>query len=199
MNETTQNSNISPILIQLLKGVLYQERQPDLFRDLMALQGPVREYFTVIGLSIVIDEAEGYAFIRQTQENSDDKEGTKALPRLISKRPLGYPLSLMCVLLRKKLAELDAGGGDTRLILSREQIVDMIYVFMPAQKNEARTVDQINTNIKKAVDLGFLRKLSGDDNLYEVRRIIKALVDADWLKNLDQRLKEYQDYADKDS
>lgn len=200
MNETGQpEGNISKVVIQLMKGVLYQERQADLWRDLLVLQGAVRDYLAVIGLTPIIDEAEGYAFLRQASDDGSEEDAATEMPRLISRRSLSYPLSLLCVLLRKKLAELDAEGGETRLILSRNQIVDMMRVFMPEGKNEARTVDQIGTQIRKAMELGFLRKMSGDDTRFEVRRIIKALVDADWLKDLDQRLTEYKAYADENS
>ena len=60
-------------------------------------------------------------------------------------------------MLRKKLAEFDAQGGDTRLMLSRDQIAEMMRVFLPATSNEVRLADKIDAHISKAVDLGFLR------------------------------------------
>jgi Domain of unknown function (DUF4194) len=191
--------NISSVLIQLLKGVVYKDRHPKIWQDLLVRQGPVMDYFSVIGLDVLLDEAEGFAFLRQAEEKSQDDDPSILLPRLITRRPMSYPLSLLSVLLRKKLAEFDAEGGSTRLILSRKQIVDMMRVFMPSQKNEARTVDVIDTMIKKTMDLGFLKKMGSEDHLYEVCRIIKALVDADWLKNLDNLMKEYMAYANKKS
>lgn len=196
----TPGGQASPVLIQLLKGVVYQERYPVLWQDLLTFQGQVRNYFSVIGLELLLDEAEGFAFLRQAQatSNGEETEVEAALPRLVSRRPMGYPLSLLCVLLRKKLAEFDARGGATRLVLSQAQIVEMMHVYMPPQKNEARTVDVINTTIKKTMDLGFLKKLGSDGQQYEVGRIIKALVDADWLKKLDTLLNEYMEYANRD-
>jgi hypothetical protein len=94
-------------------------------------------------------------------------------------------------LLRKKLAEFDAQGGDSRLMLGREQIVEMVRVFMPATSNEARLTDQIDTYLNKAADLGFLRKVNGADQVYEVRRILKAFVDGQWLADFDVKLAEY--------
>ncbi len=197
----TPGPEVSPVLIQLLKGVVYQERHPGIWQDLVTFQGPVRNYFSVIGLELLLDETEGFAFLRQVEGagSDDETEDESALPRLISRRPMGYPLSLLCVLLRKKLAEFDAKGGATRLVLSRKQILEMMHVYMPPQKNEARTVDVINTTIKKTMDLGFLKKMDSDDHQYEVGRIIKALVDADWLKKLDTLLNEYLEYASRDN
>jgi hypothetical protein len=43
--------------------------------------------------------------------------------------------------------------------------------------------------------MGFLRRLRGTDNQYEVRRILKAFVDAQWLSELDQRLSAYREHV----
>ena len=104
-------------------------------------------------------------------------------------------MSLLLALLRKKLVEHDAGGGDPRLILSREQMVEMLRVFLPPTANEARLVDRIQTDINKVVELGFLRRLRGQEDQYEVRRIIKTFIDAQWLAEFDQRLTEYRNHA----
>jgi hypothetical protein len=43
--------------------------------------------------------------------------------------------------------------------------------------------------------MGFLRRLRGADDKFEVRRILKAFVDAQWLADFDQRLAAYQAHA----
>jgi hypothetical protein len=100
-------------------------------------------------------------------------------------------VSLLLALLRKKLVEFDAINSDTRLMLTREQIVDMVRVFLPASSNEARLIDQIDAYIGKVVDLGFLRQVKNSESVFEVRRILKAFVDGQWLGDFDRRLAEY--------
>jgi hypothetical protein len=100
-------------------------------------------------------------------------------------------VSLVVALLRKKLAEFDAGNGDTRLMLTRDQIIDMVRLFLPSSSNEARLVDQIDSYIAKVVELGFLRPVKNAESLFEVRRILKAFVDGQWLADFDRRLAEY--------
>jgi Domain of unknown function (DUF4194) len=63
--------------------------------------------------------------------------------------------------------------------------------FWPTSTNEARLVDQIDTLIGKVVDLGFLRRIKDQVGLFEVRRILKAFVDGQWLADFDARLAEY--------
>ncbi len=188
---------VSLVLIQLCKGVLYADKSPELWRNLQTYQASVHDYFTVLGLRVRIDESEGYAFLQQhSAEQADVETDSAPLPHLVQRRQLSYPLSLLCVLLRKKLIEQDAAGGETRVILSRAQIVDMLRVFLPESSNEAKTVEQIEGHIRKIIDYGFLRRLKGDDERYEVRRIIKALVDADWLGDLNKKLEAYRSHAD---
>lgn len=192
---------LSQLLVQLLKGVLYREDDERLWASLLRLQARVREQAAVLLLDLVLDEAEGHAFLK-SRPDPDESEGAPRLPRLVARRPLSYPVSLMLALLRKRMAEFDAGGGDTRLVLSRDEIAELMRVFLPDGTNEARLIDQVDATISKVVDLGFLRRLkpaagSGQQmgqerGHYEVRRILKAFVDAQWLAEFDARLEVYR-------
>ena len=42
-------------------------------------------------------------------------------------------------------------------------------------------MDRVDSDIKKIVGLGFLRKLRGSEGRFEVRRILKSFRDAQWL------------------
>jgi len=184
-------SDLSPLLVHLLKGVLYRDQQEALWQTLLTLQSRVRDYVAVLGLELVLDEAEGYAYLRQV-ERADDDQGP---PRLVPRRQLSYPVSLLLALLRKKLAEHDASGGDPRLILTQEQIVELVRLFLPDTANEAKLVDRVQGDINKVIELGFLRRLRGQSGRYEVRRILQSFVDAQWLGEFEQRLKAYREQA----
>ncbi len=182
------SQELSSVVIPLLKGVLYQEENPRSWASLLNLQARVQDYVAVLGLELILDEAEGYAFLRSRR---DDEECTDDIPRLVSRRQLSYPVSLLLALLRKKLAESDA-GGDRRLILSRDEVVELIRIFLPAGTNEAKLVDRVDATLNKIAELGFVRRLRGQGQMIEVRRIIKAFVDAQWLADFDERLEEYR-------
>jgi hypothetical protein len=187
----TAEPDLPLAVTQLMKGVVYRDAHDRAWRQLLQLQAQVRDYVAVMGLTVVIDEAEGYAFLRSRPEDEDTDGGRPAPPRLIARRSLSFHVSLLLALLRKKLAEFDAGNSDTRLMLSRDQIVEMVRLFLPASSNEARLVDQIDSYIAKAVELGFLRQVRGQEALFEVRRILKAFVDGQWLADFDRRLAGY--------
>ena len=192
MDNAERASSVSAVLIALFKGVLYQDQRADLWQTLLQLQAKVRDHASVFGLELVLDEAEGFAYLRQRPAAADGEE----LPRLVQRRQLGFAVSLLLALLRKKLAEHDAAGGDPRLILSRQQIVDLMQLFLPSRTDEAKLVDRIDADINRVVELGFLRRLRGQDDQFEVRRILKAFVDAQWLGELDRRLAEYRAYLE---
>lgn len=191
-------NDLSALAVTLLKGVLYQEQDAGLWAALLKLQARLRDYVAVLGLELVLDEAEGYAYLRAKPVDETEAaagSGAAKLPRLVVRRPLSFPVSLLLALLRKKLAEFDASGLDTRLVLTREELMELIRIFLPASSNEARFTDQLDTHLNKIVELGFLRKLksaAGQSATFEVRRILKAFVDAQWLADFDARLAAYQ-------
>ncbi len=211
LNTTLTNQNSQPmvaptadlsvLLINLLKSVIYRDVDERQWAALLNLQARVRDYMAVLNLDLVLDEAEGYAFLKSRPEATDD-DAAPRLPRLVARRPLSFAVSLLLALLRKKLAEFDAGGGQDahagRLVLSRDDIVELVRVFLPDGTNETKLIDQIETTINKVSELGFLQKLKPAGGAaaglahYEVRRILKAFVDAQWLAEFDARLASYQ-------
>jgi len=192
---------LSAVVIALLKGVIHREEtspgRARLWPDLLQLQARVRDYVAVLDLGLVLDEGEGYAFLRSRPQDEEGEDGVPR-PRLIARRPLSFPVSLLLALLRKKLAEFDAGGQEagSRLVLDREAIVELLRVFLPESSNEARLMDRVDSHLRKVVELGFLRQLKGSAGQrpeYEVRRILKAYVDAQWLAEFDARLAAYRE------
>jgi Domain of unknown function (DUF4194) len=187
----TDTNALSIALVSLMKGIADRENDPLLWQSLIGIQARVRDYVACLGLDLVLDEAEGYAYLRQRPA----EEGGAELPRLVPRRQLGYQVSLLLALLRKKLAEFDATSGERRLILSRNDIVEMLRMFFPDTANQVRFNDRIGTDINRVVDMGFLRRLRGADDKFEVRRILKAFVDAQWLADFDLRLAAYRSHA----
>ena len=192
MTEEEHQPSISPLIIHLLKGILFRNQHPLLWNDLLELQSQVLDYVQVIGLNLEIDDVEGYAWLVQIIPDEDEKN---PLPRLIARRPLSYPISLLCVLLRKKMAEADSSGDEMRVIVSREELASSMQVFMPEKSNEAQIAASINATINKVAELGFLRKLKNDNENLEIQRIISALVDADWTADFNEKLKIYQEHV----
>ncbi len=182
---------LSVVVVSLMKGIADRESDPVLWQSLIGIQARVRDFVACLGLDLVLDEAEGFAYLRQRPAEA----GVPELPRLVPRRQLGYQVSLMLALLRKKLAEFDATSGETRLILGRDDIVEMMRLFLAETANQVRLNDKIGADLNRVVDMGFLRRLRGTNDRFEVRRILKAFVDAQWLADFDQRLAAYQSHS----
>lgn len=180
-------SELSVVLVHLFKGPLYRDTHDKQWASLLRVRPAVSDYVAVLGLQVVVDESEGYAFLRSRPAEPDDEQ----MPRLVARHSLSFHVSLLLALLRKRLAEFDASSTEPRLVFSRDQIVAMVRVFLAESTNEARLVDTIDSHIRKVVELGFLHRLRGSAELFEVRRILKAFVDGQWLSDLDGRLDEY--------
>ncbi|GII32870.1 DUF4194 domain-containing protein [Planotetraspora mira] len=186
------SAELSLAVTQVMKGVVYRDTHEKAWKHLIDLHAQVRDHVAVIGLTLIIDEAEGYAFLR----SRDDDDDPDAPPRLIPRRSLSFHVSLLLALLRKRLAESDARGADTRLMLTRDQIADMLTMFLPDSSNEARLVDQVDMHVNKVIELGFLRRVKGQDGLFEVRRILKAFVDGQWLAGFEEGLTRYTEQVE---
>ncbi len=178
---------IASAIIRLMREVIYRDVDEVTWGTLTRHGSSVRDHFDAIGVEVRIDELEGYAYLQTDVE----QPGDDPLPRLIKRRSLTYNVSLLLVLLRKRLAEFEAKGDDGKAVVSRDEIVELLRLFLGESTNEARVIDRVDATIKNAAELGFLRQLRGHADQWEVRRIIKAYVDAQTLADFDAKLREY--------
>lgn len=182
----------SEVTIHLLKGPLYRDSHDKLWAKLTEVRHRVADHVGVIGLRLEVDESEGYAYLRSAHEHEVEHD---EFPRLVNRHALGFRVSLMIALLRKRLAEFDADSTDTRLVLGVDQIVDMVTVYLPDSADDIARRRDVEADLRKVQELGFVHKLRGADDQFEVRRIIRAFVDGQWLADFDARLQEYVDQS----
>ncbi len=174
-------------IIRLLQGIIYSDDKE--WTELNVNQYEIRNYFSGIGLELFLDDTEGYAFLKQKDFSEEDVSPIK----LVAKRQLTFSVTVICVLLREKLLEFDASTSESgRLILSREEIIDLVQNFYPAESsNEAKRNDKIITDINKLIEYGFLKWNNEKKNLLEVKRILRAVLDATKLNEIKEKLIEY--------
>ena len=186
----TYHDKLPELLVNLLKGVIYRDDNPERWQVLMNLQGQAMDYLKVIGMDLMIYEDEGFAYLKNIDTDEEDN-----IPRLISRRPLSYPVSLLLAQLRRKLAEHDASSSEERLILDRQEITDLMATFLTHGTNEVQFIRKVESYIHKVYELGFLRYLGKDREKIEVKRLIKPFVDNQWLNEFEERMKEYTEYS----
>lgn len=183
---STGPSDLSLVVIQLFKGPLYRDGNEKLWDAMARLRSRVSDYVATLGLVLEVDESDGYAFLRSRPD-----DGEAAYPRLVVRHTLPYHVSLLLALLRKRLAEFDATSSEARLVLTREQVVELMRVHLPDSSDEVKATKAVDTYLKRIEDLGFVQHLRGDEERFEVKRILRAFIDGQWLADFDARLDEY--------
>lgn len=174
----------APVVLKLLKGVIYSD-DPH-WERLQSYLTPIKDYFGKIGLQVQHYETEGFAYL--DQPDPDPEDATEPLPRLIARQKLSFKVTMLCVLLREQLRLFDASDATGRLVVDIDRLRDLLQPYLPAGNNEEKFRREVDGLIKQAIDLGFLKRLSGNHENYEVRSILKAKIDADMLERLKQKL-----------
>jgi hypothetical protein len=184
----------SRAMVALFKNVVFKENDSTVWQTIIEQRYKMEDYVSKIGLTLIIDEMDGYAYLKQRIYS----DGEPVVPRLIPRFPLSYPVSLLLVLLRKRLLEFDTKTGDQRLIMSRMQIAEHMRLFLKDTTNEAKLVTDIDKYIDRVEKMGFLRRLRNNDDSFEVQRILRSFINAEWLQNINEHLAVYQAYANND-
>ena len=147
-NKTVEYAHL---IIKLLQDVVYDEENTT-WSDLLTYQIPVRDYFVKIGLELHLDEREGFAFLKQI----DDEE--QKLPRLVRRVPLSYEVTLLCILLRETLEEFDVKDVESRkCFVTTQELREKIEIFFKSIINYFRYYFNDSTTLKRT---GFSNKRS---------------------------------------
>lgn len=182
----------SPVIIKLLQGVIYSDDSP-YWDQLQSYLTPVSEYFSKIGIQVQNYETQGFAYLEQPDPDPDAPPSDR-LPRLTVRHRLSFKATVFYVLLREQLRQFDASDDTGRLVLSMEEMRDLLQPYLPESNNEAKFYTEVRALVTRtAREMGFLKKLAGDGENYEVRPIIKAKIDAEMLERLKQKLEAHAD------
>ncbi|OPX93722.1 MAG: hypothetical protein A4E53_00197 [Pelotomaculum sp. PtaB.Bin104] len=181
----------SRAVVALFKNVVFKEIDQEHWDVITTQKNKIEDYVSKIGLTLIVDEMDGYGYLKQRSYGEDEEE----IPRLVPRHALSYPVSLLLVLLRKQLLEFDSTTGDQRLIVTKQQIAERMSLFLRDTTNEAKLVGDIDKHIERIEKMGFLRRLRGSDDNFEVQRILRSFVNAKWLNHFNERLEAYRRYA----
>ena len=185
--------NISPfahVFLKLMQGPIYEEDKT-YWKDLLSWQTELGKYLRQTGLQLVVSEADGFARIVQPEA---DESGEKPLPRLMRKTRLTYEATLLCIVLREALDEFDIKGNGTRLFLTQKEIKERLALFFKERHNKSKLLKDLNKPINSLLHVGILKTTREDAtnkelHQYEVKRIIKALVNNEKLEEIKSKLK----------
>lgn len=179
----------SKAVVNLLKRTV--EKNSPVWNDIINYQSDIQEYLSVIGLELIVKENEGFAYVKQIVYDDD------ATLNLVSRRPLGYEISLVLIVLRQILEDYDNNPTETQSfdkIITNNEIKDEVKLFLPDNYNKAKLEKDLDRYIQNVCELGFLKEIkrNNDEIRFKIHRIIKEKVT---LQDLDTFKKKLEDYA----
>jgi hypothetical protein len=176
--------------VRLLQGVVYHDDNAQVWDALLRSVSPLTDYFAKLGLLVIVDEADGMAYLRQ-MDDDDMPPDYAAIPRLFRRTPLGYDTTLLCVLLRDALRVFEEEDvQNERCVISQHELLGMWQAFFPQQTDEVRLNRSLVAALRKLEELKFVRQFEQEPPTWEVRRIIKARLPLADLERLRQSLVE---------
>ena len=173
--------------VRLLQGVVYAEEEK-VWNLVLGSQSPLESYFTNLGLLLVVDESEGFAYLRQLEED-EYPVGQAALPKLFRRVPLSYRATLLCVLLRDRLRQFEEEEVDNeRCLVETATLLADWKTFFPIDQDEVQKQKELRSALRKLEDLKLIRKFGDTPETWEVRPILKARLPVAELENLKLKL-----------
>jgi hypothetical protein len=191
---TTDNGATLPELedwsiaaVRLLQGVVYADDGP-VWNFVLSHQSRLEEYFSRLGLLLVLDEPEGFAYLRQLEED-ELPEGYDRLPKLFRKTRLSYDATLLCVLLRDELRRFEEEDvHNQRCVVATAELFEQWKPLFPQDQDEVRLRKGLETALKTLEGLKFVRLVGEEPAEWEVRRVLKARLTAKDLETLREQL-----------
>ncbi|WP_343693388.1 DUF4194 domain-containing protein [Chitinophaga sp.] len=180
------------LVVKLLKGpVEYVEKSA--WEKLLQYKVELIIFLQQLGLTLVLDEQDGYAFVKHAM--SEDEE---AYVSWVQRRSFSYEESIMLVLLREMMAEFEISDSSSReLIKKRREIKEYAELFFKEGASRIRFLKDIDRLIDKVEENGFLQKIENhdliDEQKFRIRKIIKAKVDSEALEQFQQQLLAHQE------
>ena len=180
--------------VRILQGVVYS-REVDVWDAVLRNRSDLTDHFAAIGLVMIVDEADGLAYLRQIEPDDpvvgDGAEsGYENVPRLFRRTKLSYETTLMAVLLRDELRRFEEEDLDSdRCVVRPDALLDTWKAFFPSDRDDVWLRRQMNAAINKLVKLKFVSELSTGD--YEVRAALKARLPLATLTDLRDRLADH--------
>jgi hypothetical protein len=173
----------STAAIRLLQGVVYNDDNTQTWERLLASTTALSEYFGRIGLKLVVNEAEGMAYLRQADDLGSEE--AEHLPRLFRRTPLGYDTSLLCVILRDLLRQFEEEElQHERCVVTQADLFGLWQGIFCKQNDDVKLHRSLQNSLRKLEELKFVKLVEQQPPSWEIRRIIKARIPLEELERL---------------
>jgi len=192
------NSNLKPwskVCIKLLQGPIFRQNANDkLWETLETYESDIESFFAILGVSVAIDKADGFAFLQQ----NDLEEENDKVSILIRQTPLTEEQSFLCILLRDELNKFDNPNNSQNkssvLILRESDLYDQSAMFYSQKTDQITAKNNFKKNLNRLCELGLLKEQNQDnpemESEYKVRRYIRAKITSEFCEEFMKKLQE---------
>lgn len=180
----------SAAAVKLLQGVVYHDDAGDTWNTILANQSQLQEYFSKLGLTLVIDEQDGMSWLIQPEGDEQSSE-FQSMPRLFRSAMLGFEATLLCVLLRDELRRSEEEDfHNERCVIKQSDLLDTWQMFFPEETDAVRLNRSLGTLLGRLEKLKFVKRFEKDPPSWEVRRILRARLPLEKLQSIRDALQE---------
>ena len=145
----TKSFPSAAVKVRLLQDAIYSDDM-ELWAVLSRYRQHIENYFQEFGLQLVVHEEDGFAYLKQS-----DQEDGAMIPRLFRRDKLARGVAIVGVVLRERLLQFDEKVHDeNRLVVTKEEILQMVAVHFPETNDEIRADKRIEAAINRAEELG---------------------------------------------
>ncbi len=164
----------APAAVRLLQGIVYHDDPGDAWELILSGATPLSDYFARVGLLLVVNEEDGFAYLRQIESEEFPPE-YPALPKLFRSVKLSFEASLLCVVLREELRRFDEEiHHDGRCVVSQASLLEIWQTLVPGETDSVRLNRTLGGQLRKLEEMKFVKLFERTPPSWEVRRILKA-------------------------
>lgn len=185
---TTKILPYSSLIVKMLKGSIeYLDKSA--WEDLLQYKMELNSFLPQLGLNLVLNEDDGYAYLKQILSDDESAEVT-----WFQRRSFTYEESIMLVLLRELMAEFEVSESSSReLIKRRREIKEYSELFFKEDASRVKFLKEIDRLIDKAEENSFLQLMEDseikDEQKFRIKKIIKEKVNSETLEQFEEQLK----------
>jgi hypothetical protein len=175
----------------LIKGAAYRE-DTSAWNQIITYTGAIRGFFEKLGLDVLVDEQEGFAFLKSLPTD----EGKEPVGGLIVRRALSRNATALCAILREELHTWERSEReDQACVLTRKQIREKMLPYTRLPEDDSKFHGLVDTAIGQACDSQLLRQVNSekgndrrDEQQFQIQRIIKARLTIEDLNQIKNKL-----------
>lgn len=175
----------APPKIALMRGPIYHD--DPVWEAVLKHRTNLTRYFAEVGVRLVVDTTDGFAYLDQAEEGEPGSEW----PKLLYRDRFSYDVTCVLVVLREWLLSQETKTREERAPLRLDELLAQLRPFSRkkdanVEKEERRWREAVN----KVLALGLLKRWRSEE-AFIVRPILRTRLSVDHLKALRETLEKH--------